>query len=572
MMNYFFKKIDDPDSNNYEIRSAIQGLGIFAVAYDIHLSEHEILKMFIYTIQRVECLYILNPDRNDDMMQYLPSYIHTISALMGQLGNITDNQMLCFQRVLIIMVRAFPFLSQLHHKIVTDAFVSTLYQVNQSKSSNIRSFISTVIHQSIIWTCSHQYPLEIDDIHEEKMKAVSYKKYLPFWQNLFKTNEPRKYSIFAGDETVTIKAFDEFMTSLFVLLNKLNLNTKLKENSIGFTNPENSLDLVQANDYEIFLNLADFYTIILECVDHTLLKKWINMFADQIILKTSKNPLMSGLYKLLATCFKICDKLHYFDNYKDKESRIMCFESVQSFIKDMLWRMKQYNGDLQVSCFKVLLATPPIVISDILLSCVPSFLTLFSIGRNYFDLAHMGLNTLQCWKNYLPDDKFTLFMEQIVPAFDSYLRSKSLQHYDSNFVLKTRKTKQVLRKQKVLVESEPELLRLQKKVLIFVAQLNNDLCYEFVRCGSNIEPAIYNKKHYLKVSLPYENVPFDLYLDAVVPRIVELALYCSNRKIRMTACELLQATTAVFLGTSKFVCCNLLLILILLVRVQIQQK
>lgn len=528
MMNYFLKKIDESASNNYEMRSAIQGLGIFAVAYEVHLSEHEILKIFIDTIQRVEHLYILNPERDDDMMQYLPSYIQTISALMGQLHNVTDNQMLCFQRVLIIMVRTFPFLSQLHHKMVIESFISTLYQVNQSKSSNITSFISTVVYQSIIWTCSHQYPLEIDDMFEEKMKPISYKMYLPFWQNLFKPNKSGIYTNLA-DDTVIRKSFDEFMTSLFVLINKLNLNTKLKDNSIGFTNPENSLDLVQANDYEIFLNLADLYESVLDHVDYTLLKRWINMFVDQMILKATKNPLMSGLYKLLASCLNICDKLHYFDNYKEKESTAMCFESVQSFIKDMLWRMKQYNGDLQVSCFKVLLATPSAVISDILFSCVPAFLTLFSIGRSYFELADMGLDTLQKWKNDLPDDRMMLFMEQIVPAFDSYLRSKSLQH-DSNFIAKTRKTKQILRKRKVLLESEPELLRLQKKVLKFVTQLNNDLCYKFVKCGSNIEPATYNKKCYLKVTLPYESISFVLYLDAIVPRVIELASYCSNRK------------------------------------------
>lgn len=544
MMNFFLNKIDDPVSNNYEIRVAVEGLGIFAIAYEVHMSEQEILKLFIDTTQHVERLYIFNPERDDDMMQYLPSYIHTISALVGQLRNVTDSQILCFQRVLIIMIRTFPFLSQLHHRLVTESFISTLHQVNQNKSRNTTAFISTVVYQSIIWTCSHQYPLAIDDMYEEKVKAISYKNYLPFWRSLFAN--------FAGDNTIITKTFDEFMASFFVLINKLNLDTKLKESNVGLTNPENSLDVVQANDYEIFLNVADFYKSILEHVDHRLVKKWINMFVDQMILKATKNPFMSGFYKLLASCLKICDKLYYFDNYKEKESSAMCFESLQSFLKDMLWRMKQYNGDLQVSCFQVLLSAPSVVISDILLSCVPSFLTLFAIGRSYFELADMGIDALQRWKNKLPDDKMVLFMEQIVPAFDSYLRSKSLQHYDdSKLILKTRKTKQVLRKRKVLLESEPELLRLQKKVLRFIVQLNNDVCYKFVRCGSSIEPATYNKKHYIKVALPYENITFVLYLDALVPRVIELASYSSNRKIRMTACELLQAITVVLLGTSK---------------------
>lgn len=548
--------MNQAESNNYEIQLAIHGLGIFAKACEVHLSEEEeLLRIFIEIIQKVERLYILNPEQDDDIVQYLPTYINTIASIMGQLRDITDNQITCFQRVLIIMIRTFPYLSQLHHRMIIEAFISTLHQINKAKSNSIDQFIEIVIYQSIIWTCSHQYPLAIDDVDEVRRKKVSYNDYLPFWHGLFQMKKLSMYTTdFSNDNSSNLiikKTYDEFIKSLFVLINKLNLNMKIKETNSGFTDPEKLFAMVQVNDYEIFLNVVDFYKSVLEHSEHMLFSKWVNMFIQQMILKSTKNPLMSGFYKLLAAGLKICVKLHYFDDYRSKESSVNCFESLQSFTKDMLWKMEQYNGDLQVSCLQVLLAIPSVVINDILMNCVPSFLTLFNIGRSYFDLADMGLDTLQRWKKELPQDRMILFLEPIVPAFDSYLRSKSLQQCDSKSVIKSRKTKQVLHKRKILLEAEPELLRLQKKVLTFVAELSNDLCYKFVSYGSNVEPAIHNRKCYLKIALPYENVSSVLYLDTLVPRVIELALYCSNRKIRMTACELLQAITALFLGTCK---------------------
>jgi len=43
-----------------------------------------------------------------------------------------------------------------------------------------------------------------------------------------------------------------------------------------------------------------------------------------------------------------------------------------------------------------------------------------------------------------------------------------------------------------------------------------------------------------------------IYLDQLLPRIVELCQYCSNRQIRFIACEIFHAYIMLYLGNSKF--------------------
>lgn len=54
-------------------------------------------------------------------------------------------------------------------------------------------------------------------------------------------------------------------------------------------------------------------------------------------------------------------------------------------------------------------------------------------------------------------------------------------------VEKKRKTAQMLKKRTILVELEPELVQLQKRVLHFVGSQNSKVCQAFVSPDNNFE-------------------------------------------------------------------------------------
>lgn len=541
----------DSSKNNFEIRTAIFGIGIFAGAFRKHLPQYEFLKLFLDVVQKVEYNYVMN-EPDPDILPFLPVYIQTLASLMAELDIISDGQLLRLQRVLVLLVKVFPKLSQLHHDIVIKIFTKALCEIVQCRKKSSSNFICVIVRQGVMWSCSCPYPVESDSESTEQKEKVSFKNYLPLWKGLLYNMHSRKCHLQSVLERETAVMFvDEFIKTLLYLIHKLNLELKPKQDALGFSDASAAYEVVQISDYEIYLNVADFYQKLLSEVDTALLKKWINMLIGQLISKSLKHPLISGFYKLLSSTLKVCDKLDYFIDHTLKEDIHACFQSLQSFIKDMLKKMKQFSGDLQIACLQVLLTAPCEIIGELLSLAVPAFLTLFSIGRSYFHLVKMGLDTLNRWKDKLPEDNINPFLEQVIPSLDSYLRSRSLQNIKTKVLTKTRKTKQVLNKVKVIVEVEPQLFKLQKAILTFVSKLNSDMCYTFVNTNSCFDPDIHITTRDLKISLPFEDCLATIYLDTLIPRVLELALHCSNRKIRMTSCELLHSLVIVFLGTCR---------------------
>lgn len=548
--NHFLRTLHDTTKNNYEIRCAIRGLGIFSHVFKIYLEPNEFLKLFITTMRKVEYDYVVT-EPEYDILSFLPIYIETIASLMESLDFITDNQILCFQKILILMVKIFPKLSQVYHGLVVQMFVKTLYQIERCKKGK-SNFIGVIVRQGVIWSCSHPFPFETEENEIENGQKMSYKSYLPLWNGLLNAMHSKNLYLQSNLEKETAATFfDEFIITLLYLVNKLNLDVKMKEDFVAASNPAAIYDIVQISDYEIYLNAVDFYQKLFKELDATMFKKWLQIFINQMIAKSLKQPFNSGFYKLLSCALKICDELNYFAERKQKEDVQSFFESTQTFIKNVLLKMKQFNGDLQIACLQLLLALPSELMSGLLTLAIPAFLTLFTIGRSYFQLVHLGLQTLTRWKTDLPTEDMHSFLQVVIPALDTFLRSKSLQNSRTKPLAKTRTTKQILNKVKILVETEPELFKLQEAILAFISQLNSELCYDFVQANSCIDPGACITTKHLKIALPYENSSLGIYLDPLLPRILELALYCSNRKIRMTSCELLHSVVMLFLGTHR---------------------
>ena len=51
---------------------------------------------------------------------------------------------------------------------------------------------------------------------------------------------------------------------------------------------------------------------LLPKVQPQMFEQWVHMFGCEVIMQSSRLPLVSGFYKLLATCLKICKTVDYF--------------------------------------------------------------------------------------------------------------------------------------------------------------------------------------------------------------------------------------------------------------------
>lgn len=550
--DYFKKVLSNSNANHQEMQLAVHGFGEFSKAFLLHMSPEEIQPAIISMTQKIEVDYVLNP--NPTNLELLPEYVYTLACILESLPEIHYAQIVSLERITVLMVRMYPKLSYGHQKMVSESFVFTMYCLSNHRYNILTRFLGEVVYQCVIRTCSHFLALDADKLKDEGHEVICYKDFWPFWKHLLKLTE--KYNKFeikpATRKYLLDKLFVHLLGSLFSAIDKLNLNIKATEN-ITATDPEMAFKAVKVNDYNIFINIIEFYQDVLQAVEPEMFKSWIPKYLKVVILKSVEHPLISGFYKLLSSGLKLCDDLDYFQSNSQEVVGIK--ESLCTFLGEMIWRMKHYKGDLQIACLSVILSTPVVVIKYVLPVAAPTFVTLFTVGRSYLTLTQMGIATLQKWVKALNPEDLEPFLKHVLPCLDSYLRSRSLGSTidTTSSVVKRKKTKTALSKRRVLIESESELFKVQKQILEFLGQLDSNTCAAFAASQNNVEQVVWSSTPHLKIVLPFEDVKLNIYLEKLVPRIVELAMYSSDRKLRVTACELLHAVVIVILGTSKFI-------------------
>lgn len=532
---------------------AVHGFGLFSKAFLLYISAEEINPAIISMVQKIELDFVLNPNPTVDQLEILPQCNDTLSCIFESLPEISHAQKATLEDITVLMVRMYPKLSYQHQKMVSESFVLTMYRLSKRRNV-LDSFLDEVVYRCVIWTCSHFLALDADVLTVGNHKLTCYKDYWSFWYHLLKMHvEERRDKLEIKLETrnfLLMKLVLHLINSLFVSIDKLNLNIKSTSNEAA-TNPETAFQAVKINDFNMFINIVDFYQDVLREVTPSLFESWVPEYFKRIIFKSIEHPLISGFYKLLSSGLKLCDILGYFNT--DSEEVKSSKQSLCKFLEDMIWKMKHYKEDLQIACLNVILSTPVVIIKEILPLAASTFVTLFTVGRSYLKLTQMGIATLEKWVKVLSPDDLDPFLKDILPCLDSYLRSRSLGSTidTAPSIVKRRKTAQALSKRRVLIESESELFKVQTQIVLFLGQLSSSTCTSFVTSDSSVEQVVWSSTPYLKVVLPYEDLRLNIYLDKLVPRVIELAIYSSDRKLRVTACELLHAVVLVVLGTSK---------------------
>jgi DNA-dependent protein kinase catalytic subunit len=84
------------------------------------------------------------------------------------------------------------------------------------------------------------------------------------------------------------------------------------EVDIPVLDPESGLEANNCRDFQVFINLVDLMKDIFMNVDCIPFENWIQPFCSQVISESSRQPLISGFYKLLTVALQLCDQLDYF--------------------------------------------------------------------------------------------------------------------------------------------------------------------------------------------------------------------------------------------------------------------
>ncbi|KAK3728490.1 hypothetical protein QZH41_002351 [Actinostola sp. cb2023] len=371
--------------------------------------------------------------------------------------------------------------------------------------------------------------------------SISYKDYLVLWEHLLD-----KKNDLDQDSSVPNPSDND-------------------KDSVSLSDPVAGLQPRVQKDVLVFINLVEFCKAVLPCYRINSFERWIYVFGRDIIVMSSRFPVISGFYKLLQLCMKICKDLKFFKDIKmekqktaedmdieiaDNSDCTNCFVLFRKFVKEVLVRMKQYKDDLLSSCLELVLSLPHEMVFLDVSSIVPALEQTFKLGLSYPPLAQVGLDALESWNTNLPSDVLAPYFKNILPCFDGYLKSiaesgveESNQETKKTITMTTTTSSSRGRKIPVkLLKSSRDnnestdgpLTKIRHQMLRLLGRLGGRV--NTCLLGSDIDPSravAWDTANHLSFAVPFQDMKPTIYLDPFLPRVVELATTSSDRQTKV---------------------------------------
>ncbi|CAB4005561.1 DNA-dependent kinase catalytic subunit-like [Paramuricea clavata] len=367
------------------------------------------------------------------------------------------------------------------------------------------------------------------------------------------------------------------------------------------TDPITGLQPKAPKDFQIFINLVQFSRKVLLKTKTEWFENWIYTFGKQLVVLSTRFPLVSGFYKMLEIVMKLSRKLNYFkgmtlsdvsSNVGDMEVDQMdfsdcrnCFILFHKFATEVVVRMKQYKDDLMSSCLQLVLSLPnELVLCDIdviipalkvnktdraiqensleLIELSSINKMAFKLGLGFLPLAEAALDALDTWTAELPSEVLHPYLREVLPQLDGYLKTASElesaneKEAETRF-RKSRKSKTKVYKSKENSNAEEEnspLNKVRRRILILLGSLGGRCNLgllgvgEGSLAGSNV--IAWDTKQHLSFAVPFQDMKPNIFLDPFLPRVVELAVSSSDRQTKVASSEVLHSLVLFMLGKS----------------------
>ncbi|XP_044149983.1 DNA-dependent protein kinase catalytic subunit isoform X2 [Bufo gargarizans] len=605
-MGQFYKIMRKMESSNKELAIAIRGYGLFAAPCKA-VNATDVNFMYIELIQRCKQMYLTEVETEDDNVYQLPNFLQAIASVILYMDSIPEIYTPVLERLLVVQIETFPQYSSKMQFSCSRSIIKVFLSL-AGKGPVLWSLISTVVHQGLIRVCSKPVRFERDgygavsseepsasgEVRAGKWKVPSFKDYLDLFHSLLNCDQIKE-SIFSDEvfpavnsplQSLSRLLYDELIKSILKIIEKLDLSLQKQESGqlvdedhlgylvIATSDPAANLYPTKPKDFTAFVNLVDFCSEIIPNKHVEFFEPWVCVFGYEIVLKSTRLPLISGFYRLLSVVMKNAKKLKYFEGVSLNSSgkcpqnpeKMSCFALFLKFGKEVSSKMKQFKDELLASCLTFILSLPPDIIKHDMKAYIPSLQMAFKLGLSFPPLADAGLDALDDWSSQIPSD-IEKFYKDILPSLDSYLTDsssseESLSALDVDRLSRASQKgfnkyliKQIQRTKSLSVKDESSLVAVRNRVVRLLGSLGGQINRSLVTATSTEEMI---KKHVswdtekrLSFAVPFADMKPVIYLDTFLPRVTDLALSASDRQTKVAACELLHSMVTYMLGKAS---------------------
>ncbi|KAF9135211.1 hypothetical protein BGW39_004143 [Mortierella sp. 14UC] len=601
---------------------AIRGYGYFAAPCK-HIAPDQLHQLSAHLLKKSAFLVSSNTNEGiDGSTSHLPAFITAYTFVAQVYDEIPELLMTALNQMSNVAIVNFTKLSNYNRIDCTIAIERLLVMLFNKGEGILRGFFEKFSYKLLVFTSS-DISRSLAELFKGGRQPTSpeniphsYTIYLFLWRNLFKPNAlskelKKKYNEISDEDQERFLQiiYGSTMESYKRLVSLLNLSVSDVEVSADDEANENeatpesrlldadaSVKLVsmvpssgdvakmQANcakDFVIFQNLTEFWQLFLPEIRPDLFGRWTYVIGNALIELSARHPLVSGFYKMFATCLQVCQNISLFKSgstsnrdvkVEDEPVEVQRAAALfQKYIREVLARLEQYKDDLLASCLHLVLSSPS-ALTDSNSVIAPIQLAL-KLGLGYFPLASVGLDAVERWIDIVDREQNSWF-SQVLPCLNDYLMVQVPTGGDTDGVegsgVKSRKDRagktmteysKMVRNVFTLGSSSQvqSMKDLQLRILRLLGRQAqyNKLILDRRSVRSNDKKAVsdllaWDPEPRLKFKIPFQEMKTELQLDEMLPRIVDLAEHSLNRQIKVASCELLHSLVILMIGSSAF--------------------
>eukprot|EP01043_Picozoa_sp_COSAG02_P046936 COSAG02_NODE_4444_length_5348_cov_2.881120_1_plen_1123_part_10 len=598
-------QLDDVDDHSGERTSTgladtslpmvIRALGQFARAIRKHFGHEELRKVLQQLIEYAQVMFIdesgesINPNaRPPDIESHLSRIITSLAQIIKELPAVDEDirahvNVVVGQKLLVLFPRLPDKAKRENCKGLWKLFLA-LDTVDFHMSE---ALVDLVVREVVSLAVSRR-EATVDDTMIQYLDD-----YVKFFQLLLDEgavkglcdDEHKRFSRLAR------RLYDGLIEKVLSNLDRLDLSF-VKERELsgafadGATQQEDSPAATQsvsgmedlgpnsAQDYELYLQHVELCTALLPTLTPEMFNNWAYEYTARIARLCEKDEAacrISGHYKLMRIAFQLCaygeDRQEgFFDDGGGElagvDTRHACRAEFLTFVQRASTRMTQFKDELLVAAVQSVTSVPLALLADCISMLIEPMRLGLKIGLSYSPLAEHAIGMLERWLEHsgtLPSrrqqeaSRVTVLgaLGDVLPALNDYLYVSAEEgQMSSEEVARVEEAREAARGESLHNSSVDGLCR---RVLRFLGRFGGRAN---ALVGAGLIDDLASEISWDRTERVHVSIPFpirdhpQIFLDALLPRIVELAESSSDRRTKVSACELLHAVVLHYVATN----------------------
>ncbi|KAJ3037490.1 hypothetical protein HDV00_001665 [Rhizophlyctis rosea] len=593
-LKHFSDALKNPASSLRDVSLAIRGFGLFAAPCKNFLDQNEVLQILDILLKKSSFLFSDANDNQDEITGQLPAFLEAFAYICKELPIQDEAFMMGIEQTVGTLLVNFPKLGRSLRPPSVAAFVKLLFAL-YSNVAGFQSFWSKLAFDALVLTCTDVLAEGILDDDSMELPEHAYENYLYFWESIF---SEANVGVEDGAEAFFVAVYDITMTAILRFPDSLNLQTvnvnDEESDTIGklpsapdvpLSGDVSQLRASNPKDFALFVNFVEFCKLFLTRVRTENFARWVSLAGEKWIDASTKRPLVSGFYKLLAVNFELCEQINFFrgfgksgavsiessDNTEEEKAspQYQTYILYRKYVKEVSVRMENYKDDLLASCLRLVLSIPKelLIVSDLV---APLKLAL-KMGLSYPPLALIALDALDKIVAHVPLTLLDAPLGHVLPAMTDYLmievdasaeviksagrnrrkapskRPAAVAKTDTSSTTQAGKTRNALTADISATVGQLRTVRSRMvRLLGRIGRLNHHL----VTRPEGEALISWDTEKHIRFNVPFKEVNVSIFIDDMLPRILDIAENGTDRKAKVAAGELLHALVLLMVGRS----------------------